>query len=406
MRRGKPHRGRVLTGALVLAALVAVLSVRAAGEHIPRVLARPTLAAYVRLAGGTPQLAWPGEGEAAVEVVGADAPAMSAGPEAPAPIASLAKVMTAYLTLEQHPLAPGAAGFTITITPQEQSEERERVALDQSVLPVRAGEHITERQALEALMLPSANNIAALLASYEGGVGAFVERMNATARSLGMRATRYTDPSGFAATTVSTASDQLKLAAAAMAMPAFAALVDERTATLPLVGVVSNLNALVGEDGYVGVKTGSDSAAGGCLIFAKRTLIAGKQLTVLGAVLGQRSGGYVEAALAAAQRLGDSAARAVRVRTALSAGAGVLSLRSADGARTLGATVGALRVLGWGGLALRVRVHLGLRDASTLRRGERLGSVTLEGVRTGASAVVAESALGEPSLGWRLRHLL
>ncbi len=83
------------------------------------------------------------------------------------PIASVAKVMTAYLTLREHPLAPGQEGFTITITAAEVAEEEQRAGELQSTLPVRAGERLTERQALQALLLPSANNIAALLAIHD-----------------------------------------------------------------------------------------------------------------------------------------------------------------------------------------------------------------------------------------------
>ena len=63
-----------------------------------------------------------------------------------------------------------------------------------------------------ALLLPSANNVAVMLARYvSGSTGAFVDEMNATAASLGMTGTRYTDPSGYEPTTVSTAVDQLRL---------------------------------------------------------------------------------------------------------------------------------------------------------------------------------------------------
>ncbi len=70
---------------------------------------------------------------------------------------------------------------------------------------------------------------------------------------------------------------------------------------LPVVGRVANYNGLVGEDGYVGVKTGSDRAAGGCLVFAKKVLIDGRSLTVLGVVLSQRGGSLIQAALASAR---------------------------------------------------------------------------------------------------------
>src|SRR6266487_1044764 len=81
-----------------------------------------------------------------------------------------------------------------------------------SLVPVAAGERISERQALVALLLSSADNMAWILARWDAGSeGAFVARMNSTASRLGMTSTRYTDPSGLARTTVSTAADQVRL---------------------------------------------------------------------------------------------------------------------------------------------------------------------------------------------------
>jgi D-alanyl-D-alanine carboxypeptidase (penicillin-binding protein 5/6) len=273
-------------------------------------------------------------------------------------------------------------------------------------MAVRAGERITEREALQALLLPSANNIAELLGAYDAGnTTAFVIRMNATARKLGMHSTTYTDPSGFNDDTVSTAADQLKLARAAMGLPAFAAIVDEPSARLPFVGWVANFNGLVGRDGYVGVKTGSDRAAGGCLMFAKQVTVGGRRATVLGVVLGQREGSLIEAALTSAQRLGDSAAAALRVVSVLPAGSRVLTASAPDSRQTSAVTAGALREIGWGGLALPVQVVM--RPAMTrLRMGERMATVAVRGLNAVATSAVATRSIGGPSLGWRLRHLL
>ncbi len=376
-----------------------------ATEGTPPLVIHRLLASYVRLPGRPPRLAWPREGEAAVEIEGVGSLGTSGG-HTPVPIASVAKVMTAYLTLLAHPLGAGEEGFTVTITAEDVEEEQQRAALGESTLSVRAGERISERQALQALLLPSANNIAALLAARSpGGSGAFVARMNSTARRLGMVATTYTDPSGFQDTTVSTAADQLKLARVAMRVPAFAAIVAERSAELPLVGRVTNYNGLVGEDGYVGVKTGSDRAAGGCLVFAKRVTAARRRLTVLGVVLGQRAGSLIEAALASARALGDSAAAALRAETALPAGTSVLSASTADGRRTTAATREALQEVGWGGLALPVQV-LVRRSAARPRAGERMATVAVLGSSSVSTAALATRSLGAPSLGWRLRHLL
>ncbi len=66
---------------------------------------RTTLPVMAPVAGATPALPWPAAGEAAVAVPQLGVTVQS-GPEAAVPIASLTKIMTAYLTLRDHPLAP------------------------------------------------------------------------------------------------------------------------------------------------------------------------------------------------------------------------------------------------------------------------------------------------------------
>jgi serine-type D-Ala-D-Ala carboxypeptidase (penicillin-binding protein 5/6) len=389
----------------VLLLLAIAVPWRLASESPPPLVVHRTLAAYVRVPGTAPALAWPREGQAAVEVEGVGSGGTSGG-HAPVPIASVAKVMTAYLILLDHPLRAHERGFVISITPAEVQEERQRAALGESTLAVRAGEQITERQALEALLLPSANNIAELLAVHDAGtLASFVARMNNTARKLGMLSTTYTDPSGFDDETVSTAADQLKLARMAMREPAFAAIVDEPSAELPGVGRVANFNGLVENDGYVGVKTGSDRAAGGCLVFAKRVAIAGRRLTVLGVVLGQREGPLIESALHSAEALGDSAAAALRVETVVPTGTSVLVVKNADGIGATAVTATALQEIGWPGLALAIRVTA--RPAMRrLRAGEQVATVAVVGASAATTGAVASRSLGGPSLGWRIGHLL
>ena len=113
--------------------------------------------------------------------------------------------------------------------------------LDQSTVAVRAGETLSERQLLEALMLPSANNIAALLAVHNSGsIEAFVEEMNATAANWGCPRPTTPTPAASKKRTVSTARDQVKLARAAMQDPTFAEIVAKPSAALPVAGLVPN----------------------------------------------------------------------------------------------------------------------------------------------------------------------
>ncbi len=249
---------------------------------------------------------WPLQGQAAL-VLGNGRPAASSG-EQPVPIASLAKVMTAYLTLKRHPLSGAEDGFTITVTAAQAQEEAHDTAENQSGVAVQAGEQLTERQLLEALLIPSGNNIAQLLAAQvAGSETGFLAEMNAKARALGMDHTTYTDPSGFDPSTVSTAADQLRVFQQAMRFPVFREIVSMPSVTLPVAGTLTNYNPLIAE-GYAG-KTGSDSAAGGCLAFFTHVTVGGRPLTAVGVVMGQGQGSDTSEILAAA---GDAAEQLVQ----------------------------------------------------------------------------------------------
>src|SRR6185312_1649458 len=207
----------------------------------------------------------------------------------PAPIASLAKVMTAYVTLERYPLEDQQGGFTITVTAADAQAAAEDASRNQSTVAVRAGEQLTERELLEALLVPSGNNIASMLAAAVAGSEArFVAEMNAEAQSLAMNRTTYTDPSGFDPRTVSTAADQLRVFGRAMRFAVFRRIVSMAGVTLPVAGTLRNFNPLVRE-GYAG-KTGSDSAAGGCLAFFTHVTVGAQRLTAAGVVMGQGEG--------------------------------------------------------------------------------------------------------------------
>jgi D-alanyl-D-alanine carboxypeptidase (penicillin-binding protein 5/6) len=250
-----------------------------------------------------PDSVWPAHGQAAFVQTGQSL--VRAGPnQHPAAIASVAKVMTAYLVLRDHPLMLDRDGPTITLTDADVADTARRRGQQESVVSVAAGEQLTERQALQALMLPSANNIAAVLARWDAGsADGFVARMNAVARSLGMSRTRYTDPSGYDDATVSTAVDQVRIVDLAMRLPVFASIVATPSATLPVAGTVHNTDTLLGHNGFVGVKTGSDDAAGGCFAFRTIRWTGGKRTTITGVVLGQPGRNQIAAGLAAADAM-------------------------------------------------------------------------------------------------------
>jgi hypothetical protein len=100
-------------------------------------------------------------------------------------------------------------------------------------------------------------------------------------------------------------ADQVRIVERAMRLPVFATIVATPSATLPVAGTVHNTNTLLGHDGFVGVKTGSDDAAGGCFAFRAIRWIDGKRTTITGVVLGQPGYDLVEAGLGAAAAMVD-----------------------------------------------------------------------------------------------------
>jgi D-alanyl-D-alanine carboxypeptidase (penicillin-binding protein 5/6) len=90
-----------------------------------------------------------------------------------------------------------------------------------------------------------------------------------------------------------------------MRLPVFASIVATPSATLPVAGTVHNTNILLGQNGFVGVKTGSTAAAGGCFAFRAIRWIDGKRTTITGVVLGQPGHDRIAAGLAAADAMVD-----------------------------------------------------------------------------------------------------
>jgi serine-type D-Ala-D-Ala carboxypeptidase (penicillin-binding protein 5/6) len=294
-RTAAPRRRRVLFGAL-LVLLLAATALVAAGR-----LFDDKDRAYLSTNG------WPVRGQGAY-VLGGGRPAVSPD-ERPVPIASLAKVMTAYLVLKHYPLHAGDSGRRFVVGRSDVADTETMRRQGQSIVDVRAGERLTERDALMAILLPSANNIAVLVArQVDGGVASFVAEMNQTAHQLGMSHTTYTDPSGYDTGTVSTALDQLRLAQVVAGDQTLADTMATRSYTLPVAGEVTNTDTLLGQDGFVGMKTGSDDAAGGCFMFRSERHTENGDVPLIGVVLGQQGHDLINAGLYAAKHLVDRVA--------------------------------------------------------------------------------------------------
>ena len=268
---------------------------------------------------------------------------LSKRPDARRPIASTTKLMTALLTLESGKLDRTFTAPAYNALPAE------------SKINLRRGERMTVRDLLTALLLESANDAAVDLAvGISGSKQAFVAKMNARARQLGLRNTHYANPIGLdASSNYSSARDLAALARKLMAKPRFAAIVDRPRATLrsgDRVRTIRNRNLLIGRYPFVdGVKTGHTSRAGYILVGAAH----GHGGKIVSVVLGEPSEGARDSDTLALLRWGIDQYRRVTLLPP-------------------GRTVARAKVAHHPGLLIRLTTRRSV--TFTLRRGERLST--------------------------------
>ncbi|MEV5187884.1 D-alanyl-D-alanine carboxypeptidase [Streptomyces werraensis] len=356
-----------------------------------RPLPAPTLALTAEdthtFDGDPVKLPWPGEGQGWMSGDGIGT-MDHFGEQKPVAIGSVAKTMTAYIILREHPLKPGEEGPKIEVDAKAEEEGGYDKDGESTLNTVKAGDFLTEKQALSAVMIPSANNIARLLARWDAGSEeAFVKKMNDTAKELGMTNTTYTDPSGLKETTVSTAEDQTKLGIAAMRNPAMVAITSAASWTDPSGQYWSNYNELPYTMGAIGIKTGSTTKAGGNLLFAARKKVGGQEVTVVGAILGQHKGPSIldtvnevsKPALRAAQDALTSA-------DILRKGTVVGYVDDGLGGRTPVAVTEDVKAVGWAGLEVKL-TFAGTELPHTAKAGTKVGTLTVGDGENGAVKV-------------------
>lgn len=412
-RSGAAGRRRLWPGLLIFSAAVVAIAVAWVAAEllrpVPTMALTPSTAVVHTVPGVPPRPDWPRQAEAAIGVPGAGLLGAHDSGQ-PLPIASLAKIMTAYLVLCDHPLPAGGSGPAITVTRADVATYASDKRGGQSVVKVAPGEQLTERQALEALLLPSGNNIATMLADWDAGsVPVFLAKMNAQARSLGLHATRYTDASGNDPATVSTASDQFRLTLRALQIAAFRQIVAMPQATLPVAGVVYNVNYGLGHDGIVGVKTGSSPQAGGCLAFAAIRTIAGSQATIVGVVLGMQGApgqpSELAGAISASRNLLGSVRAGPEHVVVVRPGAvlGRVSSTWTTGTAAVAAT--GASVTAWPGTPVTVTVTP-LPLGHAISRGQPVARATITaGSEVSHITLTASQAAPPPSLRWLLTRL-
>lgn len=368
----------------LLVLLVLVLLVAAVGAYVgvrlhapdPTPAVTPTVGQAVRVAPALQSLPWPatGQGAVAVPAVGVD---VASGPEQPVPVASLTKLVTAYVVLHEHPLAPGQPGPTLTVSQADVDDYDHATVDDDSNAAVTLGEQITEEQVLSGLLVHSADNYADLLARWDGGTtAAFVAKMNAAAARLGMSHSHFADASGVDPGSVSTASDMLKVAASDMENPVFAAMVKMPAVTLPVAGTISTYTPFLGFDGVLGVKSGFTTAAGGCDVIAMEPTVHGRPTLLLAAVTGQTGPNVLAQAGLHGLALVSALGPLVGTTTVVRAGQPAARVSEAGKSVTAAASASA-SVLTWPGVTVTRTFRPAAHLTDRARRGAVVGTVVV-----------------------------
>ncbi len=391
--------------------LVVIFAIAQAVRPLPSAALGLSADATYTFEGGTLDLPWPGHGQSAIEVEGVGSLGTD-GKQAPAPIASVAKIMTAYVILQEHPLKGSEGGEKITVDQQAEDESK---LPDESTAAMSKGQQFTEREMLQMLMIPSGNNAARLLARWDSDSKSFVAKMNAAAKKLGMTNSTYTDPSGLQKTTVSTATDQLKLAKEVMQNDVFRGIVGMASAQIPGLDskIYNNNDLLVKQVGVIGLKTGSSTPAGGNLVWAATKTVNGKQQTIYGAVLGQNAGtgkvwDSLQLALTNSQKLIDKVQRGLTSATVVKKGDVVGYVDDQLGGRTPVVATKNMTAVGWPGLKTKLSIGEGGQAVPhTGKAGETVGVLTVgDGTSDAVKIPVAlQKDLAEPGFGAKLTRV-
>lgn len=348
--------------------------------------------------GNAVSLPWPNYGQSAIGAEGYGLLAASQSNQKPAPMASVAKVMTALAVVKVKPISQGQ-GPVVTLGETDVELYHQYVARGGSVAAVSNGERITERQALEALLLPSANNIADSLAIWAfGSLKNYTVYANKFASELGLKSTNITSASGYDVNTTSTAVDLVQLGLLAMKNPVISSIVAQKTANIPVAGNVKNYNFMLGRGGIVGIKTGNTDEAGGCYLFAaKRKLTNGQNTTVIGAIMGATN---LETAQSDSLGLLDSSYTGFTERRLVSKGDILAYYDLPWGGQSVAVAAADLKVVAWNGANLKAKIYANSMEAGTAT-GIKVGTV-----QNGNNSVniVLASSISLPSSRWRLTH--
>jgi D-alanyl-D-alanine carboxypeptidase len=397
------RRVKIWTPLLIL--LVVVFAIVQALRPLPEPTLSLTAEDSYTFDGSKANLPWPTQGQGWMDVNGVGTMG-NFGKQTPVAIGSVAKAMTAYIVLKDHPLKSGEEGAKITVDALAEKEGGYNKDGESTLNTVKEGDVLTQRQAIAAIMIPSANNIARLLARWDAGSeAAFIKKMNDTARELGMKNTKYTDASGLKETTVSSAEDQVKLGNELVKIPALMEITSMGQWVDPSGQKWYNYNYLVPYTG-IGIKTGTTSAAGGNLLFASRKEVGGETVTVVGAILGQHKAPIIKTVNDVSKVALLAAEDALKSTKILKKGDVVGYVDDGLGGHTPVVLTKDVTAVGWAGF--KVKLSFAADEVPhTAKAGTKVGTLTVGDGEGGAVKVpvTLQKDLTEPGLTEKLTRV-
>lgn len=344
-------------------------------------------------------LPWPSYGQSASGAVGYGVLAENGGQKS-VPMASVTKIVTALAVLKQRPLALDQQGPIITLGQDDVAIFNNYYSQNGSVVKVTAEEQISEYQALQAMLLPSANNMADSLVSWAfGSQENYVVYANNMLSQLGLKQTHIADASGFSAQSVSSAHDLVLLGETALSNPVLAQVVSQNTANVPVAGVVTSTNSLLGKNGIVGVKTGFTDEAGGCYLVASSQTVEGQKISLVGAILGAPDLGSAMNSLATAI---TSSVNGFQKITAIRANQEVGYYKAPWGSTSPIIAIQDLSLLTWKGEDVKLAPNLQSIKLSA-EKGQNIGTISATaGENSQKVSAFLKQPLAGPSWHWRL----
>lgn len=345
--------------------------------------------------------AWPQAGSAAVLVQGAGQTLASTTDASS--IASITKLVTVLLVLEQRPLAPGEQGPAFSMTAEDQDEYVGYQNRGESSLDVPVGGTLTEYQLLQGTLIGSANNYAQRLAdSIWPSDAVFANAARTWLAAHGIDGITIVDPTGIEEGNTATPAALIALAQRALANPVVAEIVATRAVDLPGAGHVENTNALLQADpAVVGVKTGSLDGIDNLLV-AKDVTVGTTPVRLFAVTLGQPD---KDARNASAQALLAQLEAELQQSPGVPLGTVVGQVTTRWG-ETVGIVTGQdASVVEWNGAAATVSTDVALGDAREI--GDTVGTMTLRGPLGSASVPIhLAGQIEPPTAWWRLTHPL